>query len=49
VFDARIGYTIKDHYQIGVMVNNLFNVEYTGRPGDIREPRTYMVQLQVKF
>lgn len=49
VLDARIGYTIKDHYQIGVMVNNVFNIEYVGRPGDIREPRTYMVQLQVKF
>lgn len=49
VFDVRLGYTIKEHYRIGVMVNNLLNEEYTTRPGDIQAPRTYMVQLTAKF
>src|SRR5690606_35079783 len=49
VFDARIGYTFLEHYRFGFIVNNVFNREYTTRPGDIQPPRHFMVQLQVKF
>lgn len=49
IFDARIGYEFKKHYRVSVMVNNLMNVEYSSRPGDVREPRTFMTQLQIKF
>jgi len=49
VFDARIGYSFKKHYRVGFIVNNLFNAEYTTRPGDVQPPRTFMLQLQLKF
>lgn len=49
VFDARIGYEINEHFRVGLMVNNLLNAEYMGRPGDIQAPRSFMAQLQLKF
>ena len=49
VFDLRTGYTFKEHYRVGFMINNLFNTEYSTRPGDIQAPRTFIVQLQMKF
>ena len=49
VFDARIGYEFKEHYRLGFMVNNVLNAEYSSRPGDIQAPRTFMVQVQMKF
>ena len=44
VFDLRTGYTFKEHYRVGFMINNLFNTEYSTRPGDIQAPRTFIVQ-----
>lgn len=49
VFDARIGYKITEKFRAGFMVNNILNAEYTTRPGDIQPPRTFLVQLQMKF
>jgi iron complex outermembrane receptor protein len=49
VVDMRIGYNFKEHYRVGFMINNLLNAEYSTRPGDIQAPRTFMVQLQMKF
>jgi outer membrane receptor protein involved in Fe transport len=45
VFDARVGYTWKEKYKAAFIVNNVFNVEYASRPGDIQPPRTFMIQL----
>jgi outer membrane receptor protein involved in Fe transport len=49
VFDARIGYNFLEHYRVGFVVNNLLNNEYDTRPGDIQAPRSYVLQLQLKF
>lgn len=49
VFDARIGYEINKHYRVGFVVNNFLNTEYMGRPGDIQPPRSFILQLQMKF
>lgn len=49
VFDARIGYSFLEHYRVGFVVNNLLNTEYDTRPGDIQAPRSYVLQLQLKF
>jgi outer membrane receptor protein involved in Fe transport len=49
VMDARIGYSINDHYRVGFIVNNILNAEYVTRPGDIQAPRNFLVQLQMKF
>lgn len=46
VFDARIGYTYKKQYKINFIVNNLFNAEYTSRPGDVQPPRNFLIQFQ---
>ncbi|MCH2224275.1 MAG: TonB-dependent receptor [Crocinitomicaceae bacterium] len=49
VFDARIGYEFLEHYRVGFIVNNLFNEEYVTRPGDVKAPRNFIFQLQMKF
>lgn len=49
VFDARIGYTFMEHYRLGFIVNNVFNREYSSRPGDVQAPRNFILQLQMKF
>lgn len=49
VFDARLAYKIKEKWRLSFIVNNLFNVEYSSRPGDIRPPRNFILQLQVKL
>jgi outer membrane receptor protein involved in Fe transport len=35
--------------RLGLIANNLFNAEYTSRPGDIQPPRNFLVQLQMKL
>ncbi len=49
VFDARIAYKFKEHYRASLIANNIFNREYTSRPGDVQPPRSFILQLQVKF
>jgi len=49
VFDARLGYEFKEHYRIGFIVNNVLNTEYVSRPGDVQPPRSFILQLQLKF
>lgn len=49
VFDARVGYEFLDHYRVGFIVNNVLNEEYVTRPGDVKAPRNFILQLQMKF
>lgn len=49
VLDARLGYTFKENYRLGFIVNNVLNVEYISRPGDVQAPRSFILQLQLKF
>lgn len=49
VFDVRVGYKINENFRVGLIANNVFNAEYTSRPGDIQPPRNFMAQLQMKF
>ncbi|MEN9972448.1 MAG: hypothetical protein RIS20_795 [Bacteroidota bacterium] len=49
VFDARIAYKITDNFRVSFIVNNVFNAEYSSRPGDIQPPRNFIAQLQMKF
>jgi outer membrane receptor protein involved in Fe transport len=48
-FDLRVAYKFNDQWRLGFIVNNIFNTETTSRPGDIRPPRNYILQLQVKL
>lgn len=49
VVDFRTGYKFAEHYRVGFIINNLLNAEYVTRPGDIQAPRSFIVQLQMKF
>ena len=49
VIDFRLGYKLNDNFRIGLIANNIFNKEYSSRPGDIQAPRNFMAQLQMKF
>ncbi|GAB4141143.1 MAG: hypothetical protein Fur0041_16350 [Bacteroidia bacterium] len=49
VFDSRLIYRLNETARISVIVNNVFNREYTSRPADVQPPRTFILQLQVKF
>lgn len=49
VFDARAGYRITDHFRLSVIIRNIFNHEYMGRPADMQAPISYALQLNMKF
>jgi iron complex outermembrane receptor protein len=49
VFDARIALPSSDNYRVSLIVNNILNAEYTSRPGDIQPPRSFLMQVQMKF
>jgi outer membrane cobalamin receptor len=49
VHDIRVGFNINKNLKIAYIVNNLFNEEYSTRPGDVRPPRLHMFQLSLKF
>lgn len=43
-FDYRISWNINESSKLSLVVKNLFNAEYMGRPGDIRPPRNVSLQ-----
>ena len=49
VFDARFAYKLNEKLRLSLIANNIFNAEYTSRPGDIQPPRNYAIQAQIKF
>lgn len=49
VFDGRISYKFSSTVKTALIVNNIFNREYMGRPGDVQPPRSYSFALSVKI
>lgn len=49
IHDLRISYQVTKIVKTSFIVNNVFNEEYTLRPGDIRPPRMFIFQLAVKL
>lgn len=49
VFDLRLGYRVTEHFKFSLIVRNLFNHEYMGRPADMQAPRNYAIQMNMKF
>jgi outer membrane receptor protein involved in Fe transport len=49
VIDFRLGYKFNEKIRLGLIANNLFNAEYSSRPGDIQPPRNFLMQLQMKL
>ena len=49
VFDLRLGYRVTQQFRLAVIVKNMFNHEYMGRPADMQPPRSYTLQLNIKL
>jgi outer membrane receptor protein involved in Fe transport len=49
VVDVRLSYGINKNAKISAVVNNVFNLEYMTRPGDVQPPRTFAMQFKVEF
>jgi len=49
LLDGDIGYLINRHLTVSLVVKNLTNVEYMGRPGDIQPVRNFSLRLSGKF
>jgi outer membrane receptor protein involved in Fe transport len=44
IVDMRVGYVVKD-FKFSVLINNVFNTEYSLRPITIEAPRTTSLQV----
>jgi len=49
VYDARIQFKPNKNTMLSLIIENVFNTEYMGRPADIRPPRTTMLRYSIKF
>lgn len=49
VFDGRISMQITKYAKVAFLVNNVFNREYSNRPGNVMPPRTFIAQYSFKF
>ena len=49
VINARLAYQMNEKIQAAFIVKNLLNREYMGRPADMRPPRSFVVQVNLKF
>ena len=49
IFDLRTSYSFNKFTKLSLIVKNLFNTEYMGRPGDIGTPLNITMQFSVKL
>lgn len=49
VADYRISYDVIEQLKVSLIIKNLLNKEYIGRPGDIGPPRSITLQLAATF
>lgn len=49
VHDFRIGFQVSKVVKLSYICNNVANEEYSSRPGDVRPPRTHVLQLMIKL
>ncbi len=49
VMDGNIAWKLAGHFDISLVVRNITNAEYMGRPADIQPPRNYSLRLSGKF
>jgi outer membrane receptor protein involved in Fe transport len=49
IHDLRMSYQLSKQLKASFIVNNVFNAEYSLRPGDIRPPRMFLVQVMVRI
>jgi len=49
IMDARMAFKISESSKLSVLMNNVFNREYSNRPGNVLPPRTFIVQYSFVF
>ncbi|MCB9195855.1 MAG: TonB-dependent receptor [Flavobacteriales bacterium] len=49
IFDARLSMQVSKFAKVSVLMNNVFNREYSSRPGNVMPPRTLIFQYSFKF
>ena len=49
VFGLRVAHELGKGARVALIINNLLNREYMGRPGDIQKPRTYVLAATIKI
>jgi len=49
VLDFRVAHQLVKGFKIAVIINNILNREYMGRPGDVQMPRTFALMLSMKL
>ncbi len=49
LFDFRVGYSLTEYSKMNIIVKNIFNTEWMGRPGDVGAPRNVSIQYTFNF
>ncbi|MDO8896361.1 MAG: TonB-dependent receptor, partial [Bacteroidales bacterium] len=49
LLDLQLGYNLSEKYKLSLVVKNLFNEEYMGRPGDIQPQRNFSIRFAGRF
>ncbi|MCC6182340.1 MAG: TonB-dependent receptor [Bacteroidia bacterium] len=49
IHDFRASYQVSKTLKASFIVNNILNTEYSLRPGDVRPPRMFLIQLMLKI
>ncbi len=49
ILDGNLAYIINKNFELSFSVKNLTNIEYMGRPGDIRPQRNFSIQFNGRF
>jgi outer membrane receptor protein involved in Fe transport len=49
ICDARVSYGVTKTSRLSLLMNNVFNREYSNRPGNVMPPRTVICQYTLRF
>jgi iron complex outermembrane receptor protein len=49
VLDIKMGWQFNPHYEISIVLKNITNTEYMGRPGDIQPHRNFSIRVSGNF
>ena len=49
IHDFRVSYQVSKTLKTSLIINNALNAEYSLRPGDVRAPRMFLLQLMLKI
>jgi outer membrane cobalamin receptor len=49
LIDGNLGYIISDNLNLSLVVKNITNTEYMGRPGDIQPQRNFSIRISGNF